>query len=259
MGSYPLNLSMLIHGEHGVGKSTLANTAPGPRLVLDAEGGSRFQRQLITFWDPMVSAPPAVDELRNAQGQVIGTGPWDMCIVYVRDYQVVQQVYQWLAPGGHPFRSLVIDSIPEIQKKLKDQIAGTEQLKMQQWGELLRILEDYIRKLRDLTFHPSNPLDAVVIVGLTHLRDGKFRASVEGKLELNMPSFVDVVGYLYVEQVPGTADLARRLLIAPINGIDAKDRTATLTETYGIVITEPNITTMLDVINSVPLGGTTTA
>ncbi len=237
MSQYLLNLSLLIHAEHGVGKSTLANTSPGPRLVLDAEGGSRFQRQRIVFWDPVTAAPPAYD------------GTWDMCVVYVRNYQIVQLVYQWLASGQHPFRSLVIDSITEIQKRLKDQIAGTEQLKTQQWGELLRVLEDYVRKLRDLTFHPTNPLDAVVIVGLTHLRDGKFRASVEGKLELNMPSFVDVVGYLYVEQVPGTNELVRRLLIAPVNGIDAKDRTQTLTERYGIIIENPNITTMLDVIN----------
>lgn len=37
----------MIHGETGAGKSWLANSAPGPRLVLDAEGRADYLHDTI--------------------------------------------------------------------------------------------------------------------------------------------------------------------------------------------------------------------
>jgi len=228
---------MIVHGEPGVGKSSLAATAPAPRLVLDIEGGTRFLDVKRIVWDPMNSAPPEAPI----------DGAWDTCIVYVRNYKVIKQVYDWLAAGKHPFRSVVIDSLTEAQKRLIDDVSGIDQPTQQNWGAILRTLEDLVRKLRDLTFHETFPLETVVVICLSHMRDGKFRPFVKGQLELSLPGFVDVVGYLYVEQAPdGTAE--RKLLIAPFGQIDAKDRTRVLTEKFGSVIVQPNISTMLSTI-----------
>ncbi len=229
------SLSLIIHGEPGTGKSTLAATAPAPRVAFDVEGGTRFLKVKKVYWDPLTQAPPEWD------------GTWDTCVVYVRNYKVIEQAYKWLADGKHPFRSVIIDSLTEAQKRLIDQVAGTDQPTQQDWGAILRTLEDFVRKLRDLTFHAEFPLETVVVTCLSHNRDGKFRPFVKGQLELSLPGFVDVVGYLYVEQAPDGA-LERKLLIAPVGVFDAKDRTGLLTEKYGHVIVNPNITEILSVI-----------
>lgn len=237
------NLCVVIHGEAGVGKTTLAMSGPAPRLLIDCEGGSRFVRQRKVSWDPMTGAPPPDAD-----------GTWDTCVVVIRDYRTVDQVYAWLNSGQHPFRSVVVDSLTEIQKRALDNIAGTDQPMTQHWGALLRQIEGFCRDLRDLSFHPIKPIDFIGIVALTHMRDGKFRAFVKGQLELTLSGFPDVVGYLYMDIGPA-GEAIRKLQIAPYGPVDAKDRTGVLTEKYGFAITDPNITQMLEVLENDPLLG----
>lgn len=229
------SLSMIIHGEPGTGKTRLGSTTPAPRLIMDIEGGSRFLPVRKVIWDPMTQAPPVDD------------GTWDTCIVYVRNYKVIKQTYDWLAAGKHPFRSVIIDSLTEAQKRLIDDVSGTDQPTQQNWGAILRTLEDFVRKLRDLTFHETFPLETVVVICLSHMRDGKFRPFVKGQLELSLPGFVDVVGYLYVEATP-EGEQERKLLISPLGQFDAKDRTGLLTDKYGSVIVNPNMSEILATI-----------
>lgn len=216
-------LSSVIHAESGTGKSWLADTGPKPQLVLDAEGGARWTPSRKVVWNPLLGPPPEHD------------GTWDTCVVIVQEYRMLQVAYQWLASGQHPFKSLAVDSLTEIQKRCLDAIAGVEQPDHQDWGALLRQMEDLVRKLRDLTFHPQNPLDSVTILALTHHRDGRFRPMVKGQLELTLPGFVDLVGYLYTE-ADEVGVLRRRLLIQPHGQFLAKDRTHVLSRTYGSVL-----------------------
>lgn len=238
-----MSLCLLIHGDPGVGKTTLAATAPAPRLIIDCEGGSRFLRQYKVEWDPTTGAPPPVPD-----------GTWETCVVVLRDYRQVDLVWKWLNSGQHYFRSVIIDSLTEAQKRCLDNISGVEQPQQQHWGALLRQLEDLVRKLRDLAFHPVNPLDAIVITCLTHMRDGKFRAFVKGQLELTLPSFPDVVGYMYVDIGPEGAPL-HKMQIAPYGPFDAKDRTSALTARYGLVVSNPRIDEMLQVLAEDPFLG----
>jgi hypothetical protein len=222
---------MIVHGEAGAGKSWLGDTTPAPRVILDAEGGSRFTPSNKVQWDP-TKEPPTPD------------GTWDTAIVFVRDFNTVAQVYQWLNSGKHPFKSVILDSLTEIQKRCIDQIAGDAQLRTQDWGEVLRRMEKQVRDFRDLTMHPQNPLEAVIYINLTAERDGSKRPAVQGSLGVSLPGFVDVVGYLFVEVLQETNELKRRMLVAPYNGIVAKDRTNRL----GMVVDDPNVVSMLDTI-----------
>jgi hypothetical protein len=184
------SLSILVHGESKVGKSTLSVTAPYPRLLLDVENASRFLPIIPVEWDPKTQAPPVAD------------GTWDTAVVHVRDYDTVLRVYQWLQIGSHQFKSVIIDSISELQVKCLENIAGRGQVQTQQWGDLLRALTGLMRDFRDLTEHPTNPLEAVVLTAMSRDVDGKLKPHLQGQAATVTPYYWDVIGYLAVEEYP---------------------------------------------------------
>jgi hypothetical protein len=189
MSEVQRSLTVMVYGESKVGKSTFAVTAPYPRLMLDVEGGHRFLPIVVKYWDPLREEPPVAD------------GTWDTCVVQVRDYDDVLKAYQWLQAGKHQFNSLIIDSISELQVKCMDSIAGNEQMKMQQWGELLRHMGALLRDLRDLTMHPIKPLEAVVLTAMAQTdKDGNYRPYLQGQLRIQAPYFYDILGALTIEE-----------------------------------------------------------
>jgi hypothetical protein len=191
MSDVDRSLTIMVYGESKVGKSSFAVTAPYPRLMLDVEGGHRFLPINIKYWDPLTEEPPLAD------------GTWDTVVVKVNDYDVVIKAFQWLQSGKHQFKSLIIDSISELQVKCMDNIAGTEQMKMQQWGELLRHMGALLRDLRDLTMHPTQPLEAVVLTAMARKgQDGVYRPYLQGQLAIQAPYFYDILGAITVETEP---------------------------------------------------------
>jgi hypothetical protein len=219
------SLSILIHADTKVGKSTFANTAPAPRLLIDAEAAHRFLPGRKVYWDPMRDGPPQYD------------GTWDTCVVIIREYTTLTQVVAWLVAGQHPFESVIIDSISEVQKKLQEQIAGADAMDQRKWGELLRHMEGLIRQLRDLTEHPTQPVTAVVLTAMTENRDNKWRPYVQGQLRTTLPYFIDIVGYMFVQQIP-PADPSqqgteiRRMLTRPHPQFEAGERVQGLIPQY---------------------------
>jgi len=224
-------LALLVHGLAKVGKTRLAETAPAPKLFLDAEGGTRFLPNRIE-WDPSQYAPPVPD------------GTWENCIVYVRNYQTLELVYQWLQDGAHPFRSVILDSISEIQQRCIDAISGGNQMRQQDWGELLRKMASLVRNFRDLTFHPTHPIECVIIVAMTRAVDGRYAPHVQGQLYTTLPYYIDVVGYLYRENDVTTGQPYHRLLTAPQPTFEAGDRTGRL----GEVVDNPDIPKLFQLI-----------
>jgi len=191
MSDIQRSLTVMVYGESKVGKSTFAVTSPYPRLMLDVEGGHRFLPIVVKYWDPLREEPPVAD------------GTWDTCVVTVRNYDDVIKAYQWLQSGKHQFKSLIIDSISELQVKCMDSIAGSEQMKMQQWGELLRHMGALLRDLRDLTMHATNPLEAVVLTAMARTgQDGRYRPYLQGQLAIQAPYFYDILGGITIEEVP---------------------------------------------------------
>lgn len=215
-------LSVLIHGFPGAGKTPSSLTVPGPALILDVEGRTRFVQRPKIRWDPMRELPPEPD------------GSWELCVVQARDWQTAKAALEYVVTGKHQFRSVVVDSVPELQKRSKDNLTGgSGTLSERQWGELLIDMENYLRALRDTTTHPTQPVQIVIMTAMTEERDGRWGPFAQGALIKTLPGLVDVVGYLYVaEDAPEgpSSREARRLLISPEGVYVAKDATSELPE-----------------------------
>lgn len=205
-------ISVLVHGDSKVGKSTFTFTAPPPLLVLDAEGSTKFIKSAgfrsavpmrKIYWDPLRDAPPRAD------------GTWEVCVVQTQTWDVLTTVLQHLTQSPHDFRSVSLDSITEIQRKLKKALVGTAQMQLQNWGELLTRMDDVIRAYRDLTLLQGNPVEAVVFVAESRPRksDNKMTPYMQGQVEVSLPYWVDLCMYMYtgyaVDPQTGQASLTQ--------------------------------------------------
>jgi hypothetical protein len=114
--------------------------------------------------------------------------------------------------------------------KCMDNIAGTEQMKMQQWGELLRHMGHLLRDLRDLTSHPTQPLEAVVMTAMASRgQDNRMHPYLQGQLKVQAPYFYDVLGYIANETIPNPDPTqlpykARRMYVERTDEVEAGER-----------------------------------
>jgi AAA domain len=228
-------LNAIVYGNSKQGKSWMGDTTPAPRLVLDAESGSRFTPSKKVQWNPSVDAPPKYD------------GTWDTAIVPVRQYRDIDTAYAWLNAGKHDFKSVVLDSISEIQQRAVDSIAGANLMKTHDWGTLLRTVSDMVRKFRDLVTNPVKPLDAVIYIAMAKQRqDGVWAPYVQGGLATVLPFYVDLCCYLTTVQTEDGAAV-RRLFIENVPGYEVGQRVGGRLPQF---IDNPSITDMLNMIRN---------
>lgn len=229
-------LSLLVHAAAKVGKSTLSSSAPPPVLVLDAEGSWRFIKTRKIHWDPMTEPIPRHD------------GTWDACIVTITRWQHVQQVFRHLTQVEHDFVSVVVDSITEIQRRLKQNLKGTEAMQMQDWGQLLTQMDSTIRAFRDLTMIPG-PIRCVVMIAETREDKGKWKPYMQGQIGISLPYLVDICGYLYVDMAMDEngqmTKKVRKLWVGSHPQFEAGER---VQGTLGDVVENPNIQSMMKII-----------
>ena len=245
----PRSLSVLVHSHSKTGKSTLGATAPLPIVIFDAEGGTKFlpgseflasvygRPFQIVYWDP-AQPPPVYD------------GTWDAAVVTINKWDDMVRAAQWLASGQHHFTSIVVDSITEIQRRLKKNMVGTEQMKMQDWGQLLTVMDDVIRGLRDLTIDPFNPIRVAVFIAETRQnQQGKYVPYMQGQIATSLPYWMDCVGWLFVEMAADAQGQptvpVRKLLVAQHPQYEAGERVQGL---VGPVIDDPRIYAIVDAV-----------
>jgi len=238
------SISTLIHAPSKVGKSTLMSTAPPPLCVFDVEGSWKFIRTQgfksatplrKIAWNPRDEPPPRYD------------GTWDAAMVTVTDWATLTSGYVHLQQSPHDFRSVIVDSVTEAQRKLKTNLRGLEQMRIQDWGDLLVYMDKWIRDIRDLSLIPELPIQFAGFVAETEEKGGRWRPAMQGSIGRALPYWVDICGYLYTDSDldangQATAKHKKLLVMSDHPQFESGERVQGL---LGDVITDPSITSMM--------------
>jgi hypothetical protein len=234
----PYGLNTIVFGGPKIGKSTVGGTTPPPRLIIDAEGGSRFIPGKKIRWNPLTQPPPDAP----------GPSEWKTAVVTARKFGDVQSAFDHLSSGKHPFKSVTLDSVSEIQQRVIDDIAGRNQMTTPDWGNLLRTMSELIRSFRDLVTNPVNPLEAVVFIAMAKQDpDTKmWKPYAQGQLATTLPYYVDVCAYLAMVTTE-TGERVRRLFVDPVPGFETGERVG---GHLGPYIDNANISAMLATVRA---------
>jgi len=236
---------LLLFGDPKTGKTSLAETAPGPRLILDAEGGTDWLASKTVEWNPLDGGPPEVDDDVSV-------------VVHISEWELLERINRALQKGKHPFRSVILDSITELQKQAKRSVTD-QGMKLQDWGTLYDKMDPILREIRDLTKAPGSPVECVVLVALANTKDDRTIPDIQGSMARSLAGQMDTIGYLRATSMNSDGTIDREMLVDPRQGITAGDRTKVLRRTFHgaipIVLNEDtdqlewNITQMLELMN----------
>lgn len=222
-----LQFNMLVYGDSGTGKTRFCGSAIEveeltPMLFLDIEGG---QLTLKTTY-------PEVEAVR------------------VDSWEKLKRVYDELKLGRHGYSTVVIDSITETQKlgmdhtmenrHSNDDLAVPE---IKEWNINIEQTRKFVRLFRDL--EGVNTIFTALVRTDHDKRTGLSRKkpSLSGKVADEVSGFLDIVTYLYVEEVNGIN--TRILLTGNTASTVAKDRSNTLP----LQIANPTMTDIFNYIN----------
>ena len=228
-------LCAVVHGESKVGKTWLASTSPKPLLTIDAEaGGMRFVPGKKIIWNPLVEGVPEA-------------GDWDICQVTANSTIMVETAKDYVRRGKHPFKSIAIDSLSEVQARLKRELDSTGDLDFRDWGKILTKLEDLVMEFRDVV-EAQAQLESLVIITGTQLQQTevstKYIPMLQGRIANVLPYKIDLCGFLDAV-LNENGKLERRLIIGPNRKAVAGNR---LGGCLPNIIKNPNISTMLEVL-----------
>lgn len=229
-------LNVLVHSPGGHGKTTFCATAcddprTSPVLVLGFEGGCALR---------FAKKDPSTFTLRE-----------------IRSVREFNDIYEYLKLGNHPYKSVVVDSLTEIQKLgLFEFVYGTDSVskafkgdllniktaEIQHWGKSMNQMAMLVRYFRDLPIHS---FFTSLSQTLKDEQTGKLSQTVAlpGKQADEIPGIPDVVGYLGV--APTQQDPTRRMMIFQPDGrLVCKDRTNAL----GATMEAPTVTKILNAV-----------
>jgi len=189
-------INALIYGEPGAGKSLLAAMASmvpemSPVLYVDLDNGTTVLEHLPQEARDQITTIPDEDVQLT----------WDD----------MQEVYDYLFKGRHPFKTVIVDSVTEAQAINMGHLAGYDEQveinapmpKFDEWNETTAQMRRFFRAFRDLK------MNSFFIATTSETPDPKsaakkgedpkmlIRPSLSKKLRGDAPAFFDVVLYMY--------------------------------------------------------------
>lgn len=223
-------INFLVYGDPGAGKTVLGGSADEvpemrPVLVIDIEGG------LLS----LASRYPDVETVR------------------VKTWDDMQRVYDDLLLKDHGYKTVMLDSLTEIQKfsmatimeftVKKDPDRDPDIPSMREWGKNIEQIRRLVRAFRDL---PMHTIFTALAKSDKDNKSGavKTKPSLSGKLADEVAGFVDIVGYQYTKVMED--QLRRFLLTAATDRYVAKDRSDNLPPT----IEDPTMTKIFDLVRN---------
>jgi hypothetical protein len=263
-------LKTLFYGRPGVGKTTLAGSAadvPDMQDVLfvDAESGD------LTIMDnPRIKRADRIFHVRIENfRQVAFIQEFLLAHCKARDANDPQRLRSLQSKAtGIPvdeiadedlfrFRTVVVDSMTEVDQYCVHQILGTSQDIKQQldaesievagWPEFRKnnqMIQLLVRAYRDLKMH------VILVCAQQYVQDEQkvmhFTPALTGRLSSQIQGFVDIVGYLTAGKLAeGQTEAARRLYVQPVGKFDAKCRRASFRGSY---IDDPTMGSILKAV-----------
>lgn len=132
-------ISMIMYGNPGVGKTTLATTLPvGETLIITCEAGvGPLLGTGHVFFDVLA----AVDPEKNNIEEVIG------------------HLYKLLRTEKHPFHNVVVDNLSELEQQLILNLTkkhGKNTPELREYGDSSYKMKEWVHLFRDLVFHQIN-------------------------------------------------------------------------------------------------------
>jgi hypothetical protein len=153
----------------------------------------------------------------------------------VKDMHEMQRVYDALRRGKTEYKTVIIDSLTEVQKfsmnRIMLQVVEEDEDRdpdvpsLREWGKNLEQTRRFVRGFRDL---PINTIFTALAVQDKDQKTGKTmtKPGLTGKASNEVAAFLDIVVYMYTKEVD--EELTRLLLTQGTDKIIAKDRTGKL-------------------------------
>jgi len=225
----PNTSNILLYADAGMGKTTAAALSPKP-LIINSEGGTlslnrfkKFHKQL----DIKVMRPDSIQDL--------------------------QDIFWYLKSGDHDRKTVIIDSLTEIQTLSMDEILADPKRDakhdkdtptLQDYGKNTNRMRKLVRTFRDLSM---NVVFTCLAGETKDEEDGSIKIGPElmPKLGNDVMGYVDVVGYMFASS--NKEETFRKVLTQPKGKFKAKDRSGKL----GMGMEDP---TLFHILNKVTDG-----
>lgn len=137
-------VKLLTYGAPGSGKSNLMSTLPDPLVVLLTE---KHGAMTIKRVNPNAKIIFVEDKKKVVNGKVV---------VAKTAAQVIYEVLEKLATEDHPYVSVALDSLTDMQQILLSHMKGGKpgaKVSLPEWGKLIDETKFLIKKFRDLNMH----------------------------------------------------------------------------------------------------------
>lgn len=248
------HLKLLIYGNYGTGKTTLAGTAAEVEdmsdvLVINAESGdlalTPFEDEIDTIQVTEYKRMAQIKDFLSKHCKARDAGDIEkLCEMesFLRGYEVTDP---------KQYNTVIIDSLSEVEQYCMNQLLGItdstkldEEVQSAEWSEYKRnhsMIQRLVRAFRDL------PMNVVFICGEQYNQDEakryKYSPALTGKLSKQVQGFMDMVGYLAIGNPKEDGSVPRRLYVLPTGKYDAKHRYANF---HGSFFEDPSMKSILE-------------